>query len=139
MNNRKRLQGGTVQGHTDIARHSIEAMKQKLGRNIHGLKEYGIVQKDKTPSGSTPLASMAYSCVFWAEHLCFDEDGDLRQLTEGSEDVQVLQFLEQRFLNWLESLSLLGGVLDGIKSIRKLLQATQVCCNYCNSNFMLTT
>jgi hypothetical protein len=40
----------------------------------------------------------------------------------------VFGFLEECFLRWLESLSLIGQLSSGLFSIRKILHAAQVCC-----------
>jgi hypothetical protein len=54
-------------------------------------------------------------------------DENPKFLRELIEDGNVLKFLEERFLYWLESLSLLGRLSVGVESIRKLLFIAQVC------------
>jgi hypothetical protein len=71
-----------------------------------------------------PLASIGYSCVFWVDHLC---KADHRN--ELSDDGAIFDFLREHFLHWLESLSLINKLSDGVLSIRKLLHKVRVCQN----------
>lgn len=73
-----------------------------------------------------PLASIQYACVFWADHLFRNGESPecKRELTD---DGTVYTFLKERFLYWIESLSLQGKLSDGVLSIRKLLHVAQVC------------
>ncbi|RYP64263.1 hypothetical protein DL770_009223 [Monosporascus sp. CRB-9-2] len=115
---------GVAQGHTDIGRRSIDAMSLMLKQNMYNL-DFGFKPKDMTPPNPDPLAPIRYSCVFWADHLCFlngEHPGCLRELTDNG---KVFKFLKDRFLRWLESLSLLGRLSDGVQSIRKLLHIAQ--------------
>ena len=67
--------------------------------------DFDFIPKDMTPAHPDPLAPVRYSCVFWADHLCSESPEYKRELMD---DVPVLGFLNERFLRWLESLSLLG-------------------------------
>ena len=116
---------GVAQGHTDISRRSIDAMSTILKRNIYNL-DFGFKPKDMRPPQPDPLAPIRYSCVFWADHLSLNVDAPecKRALTD---DGAVFKFLKERFLHWLESLSLMGKLSDGVLSMRKLLHVVQVC------------
>ena len=66
-----------------------------------------------------PLAPIRYACVYWVDHLCeikssYDEVG---LYDNGTIDV----FLRKHFLHWLEALSLIKGISDGILAIAKLI------------------
>ena len=132
---------GIAQGHGDISRRSIKAMSSMLKQNIYSLP-LGFKAKDMRPPDPDPLAPIRYSCVFWADHLCLNGDspGCKRELMD---DGPVFRFLNDHFLRWLESLSLLGKLSDGVQSIRKLLHLAQVClCQlwlYANTNNYLVT
>lgn len=118
-----RLQpAGPTQGHADIGRRSIDAMFS-LRQNMYNL-DFGFKPKVMTPPHPDPLAPVRYSCVFWAHHLCSGSPECNRVLTD---DGPLLRFLNERFLRWLEGLSLLGKLSDSILSIRKLLDVLQVC------------
>ena len=61
-----------------------------------------------------------YACLYWVFHL--QQSG--RRIIDGDE---VCIFLYTHFLHWLESLSLLRKLSDGVSSIRELLKKIQVC------------
>ncbi|RYP17831.1 hypothetical protein DL765_004315 [Monosporascus sp. GIB2] len=97
-----RLQpAGPAQGHADISRRSINAMSLVLKQNMYNL-DFGFKPKDMTPPDPDPLAPIRYSCLFWADHLCFNDEHPkcLRELTD---DGKVFEFLKNRFLRWLET------------------------------------
>jgi hypothetical protein len=122
--NHSRLQpGGVAQGHADITRRSINAMST-LKSDIYDLRQYGIESKDLTPPEEDPLAPIRYSCVFWLDHL----RNAIKANPENSKELCDLGFgfLKEHFLHWLESLSLLCRLSDGIMSLRKLLNVVKV-------------
>ncbi|OAL56447.1 WD40 repeat-like protein [Pyrenochaeta sp. DS3sAY3a] len=56
---------------------------------------------------------LQYACLYWIEH--FERSGETSHTDDG-----VHRFLEQHFLHWLETLSWIGKVKEGINSIRTL-------------------
>ncbi|KAH7123435.1 hypothetical protein B0J13DRAFT_612182, partial [Dactylonectria estremocensis] len=117
-----RLQAaGVSQGHADIGRRSIEAMSPVLKQNMYDL-DYGFKLKDMNPPERDPLAPIRYSCVFWVDHLL---RGDPCCKTALADDGAIFKFLREQLLCWLESLSLLGEVPEGVRWIRKLLHSAQ--------------
>ena len=74
-----------------------------------------------------PLSPIRYSCEFWVDHLCKVDDQSLDHTKEMSDDGGIYTFLREHFLHWLESLSLMHKLSDGVLSIRKLLHKVQVC------------
>ena len=128
------LPGGAFQAHEDIIIRSINSMSTLkrssseelvLQRDIYDLADWGIMLEDVKPPDPDPLAPLQYSCVFWLDHLC----DAIKENPESSIELYDpgLKFLKQHFLHWLESLSLLHRILDGIMFIRKLLNIFQVC------------
>ncbi len=118
------LPGGVAQGHADITRHSIDAMRLTLKRDVYGLGHYGLKSSDITPPKKDPLATIQYSCVFWLDHL----RDTIKASPENSKELCNLgyYFLKKHFLHWLESLSLLYKLSAGIISVRELLVVVQV-------------
>ncbi|KAL7797842.1 WD40-repeat-containing domain protein [Trichoderma afarasin] len=112
------------QGLEDIAMYSIRAMSSGLRQNMYNL-DYGFKPDDMRPPQPDPLAALQYSCVFWADHLTaaigesFDHEGVL------ADDGEVLKFLREKFLHWLEGLSIVGNLLEGVDAIKKLLSIAQ--------------
>jgi DNA replication protein DnaC len=68
---------------------------------------------------SDPLAHIRYSCLHWINHLCeipsslYDKVG----LCDGE---TIHMFLQEHFLHWLEALSLLRSMPNGVLAIAKL-------------------
>lgn len=121
-----RLQeAGIAQGHVDISIRSIKALSTILKQNMYNLS-LGFNPEDIRPPNPDPLASIRYSCLFWADYLCFldGESPDCKK--ELIDSGIVFGFLKERFLRWLESLSLLGKLSDGARSIRRLLYVAKV-------------
>ena len=115
---------GAAERHTGIASRSIEAMSSVLERNMYNL-DYASKSKDLKRPNPDPLAGIRYSCIFWANHLLLsgtNPDCQGALATDGG----VFTFLKKNFLCWLESLSLLGEVSEGLRSIQKLLQMVLV-------------
>ena len=125
---RPRLGGGNVRSHEDIGRLSLKALTTGLKKkNIYDLKHYGPITKNVTPPKNDPLVALAYCCEFWALHFCLEEDGSLRQLTLGIDDILVLNFSREKFLYWLESLALLRVSEAAVETVELLLYCLQVC------------
>ena len=138
-NYKSRLQeAGIAQGHVDISRRSLKEMSSILKQNIYTLP-LGFKPKDIRPPDPDPLAPIRYSCVFWADHLCFLNGESPKCKRELMDDGPVFEFLKERFLRWLESLSLLGKLSDGVQSIRRLLHVAQVCYDGCGYMQILST
>ena len=74
-----------------------------------------------------PLASIRYSCVFWVDHLCKADNTSLDWKEKLSDGGAVFAFVKEHFLHWLESLSLIYKLSDGVLSIKNLLHKVQVC------------
>ena len=90
---------------------------------MYGL-DYCSKPQERTPTQPDRLASIGYSCVFWVDHLV--ESGEASDCRGGFAHDDVLSFLKEKLLYWLESLSLLGAVPEGLRSIQKLLHMAQV-------------
>ena len=59
------------------------------------------------------LPHIRYACHYWIHHF---QQGNIEQDNIN----QILQFLNEHFLHWLEVLSLLGEVSEGIRIIISL-------------------
>ncbi|KAL5352139.1 hypothetical protein ACLOAV_002084 [Pseudogymnoascus australis] len=125
MDHQSRLQGGTIQGHVDISRRSIDTMSQRLKRNIYSTQHYGPESKDITAPNPDPLALIRYSCVFLLNHLreaIKANPGAVPELCK-----LWFEFLKEHFLHWLESLSLLGSLSYWVVSIKEVREVLQSC------------
>ncbi|EAU29406.1 predicted protein [Aspergillus terreus NIH2624] len=109
---------GNIRGHGDILGNSIKAMMD-LKRDMYNLGRWDIPSNEINLSEEDPLLSKRYSCVFWLDHLrnAIEEGNE----TSGPLCHLALSFLKLHFLHWIEALSLLRRIADGISSIKKLL------------------
>ncbi|KAK4182108.1 hypothetical protein QBC35DRAFT_207637 [Podospora australis] len=104
--------------HHNIVLRSLIAMSAVLRRDIYSLKAPGFpINEVQTPSPD-PLASVRYSCVFWVDHLHdlnSNKDAPRRNILDA-----VQTFVEQKYLYWLEALSLLRAMPEGVIAITHL-------------------
>lgn len=104
------------QTHRDIARHCLRVLNDNLKRDICGLKMPSTPRSDAQQNTiDTHLsAELQYACLYWVHHLREHE----AKLFDGDE---VHQFLLCHLLHWLEALSLMGRMRQGIGLIKLLL------------------
>jgi hypothetical protein len=110
--------------HYVIFSQSLQAMSV-LHRDIYKLQDPGFpIVRVKQPAPD-PLATARYSCVYWVDHL---HDSGVENI--GKEDFHdegpIGKFLRQKYLYWLEALSLLGRMPHGVSAIVKLEGLLQV-------------
>ncbi|KAH9203227.1 hypothetical protein DL95DRAFT_350087 [Leptodontidium sp. 2 PMI_412] len=110
---------GTNDTHHTIFSRSLQVMSRTLRRDIYSLSAPGISIDQVKPSDPDPLAAARYSCLYWIDHLldCTIKGNTMNDLKDGG---SVYSFLCQSFLYWLEALSLMKSLSDGILMIRKL-------------------
>ncbi|KAI1170278.1 WD40-repeat-containing domain protein [Nemania sp. FL0916] len=108
-------------GHANLIKHSLDAISS-LEQNIYSL-DFDTNPKDIVPPDPDPLAALQYSCVFWVEHVVPSQ----REQPDSFDDLMnsVHNFLKKGFLRWLESLSLLGKVEDGMRALKEFVQLVE--------------
>ncbi|KAL7787264.1 quinon protein alcohol dehydrogenase-like superfamily [Trichoderma afarasin] len=103
---------------------SIDLMSELLTRDMYNLSDLDIHIDDAQALDPNPLTTIGYSCVFWIDH--FVESITSKENTTTREDIlQTLvddakTFIERKYLFWLEALSLLRRIPEGIMAMRKL-------------------
>ncbi|KAF2137698.1 uncharacterized protein K452DRAFT_353384, partial [Aplosporella prunicola CBS 121167] len=107
---------GKPKAHHSIFSRSLDVMSGTLRRDMYDLKELGYPAEKIRQPNPDPLAASRYACFYWIDHLI---DSDLND--GGSVDT----FLTQKYLYWLESLSLFKDMSKGIDSITKLEKLVQ--------------
>ncbi|EJC98379.1 WD40 repeat-like protein [Fomitiporia mediterranea MF3/22] len=101
-----------------IASRCFDAMKDGLRFNICNIKS-SYVSNDQVPDLPDRIKAnipphLNYACLFWTEHL--------RDTQFSSELLdEILEFLRERLLYWLEAMSLLGKVHTASPSILHLI------------------
>lgn len=115
---------GRAEAHCMIVLQSLESMSQILRRNIYTLQHPGFCITDVRPPLEDPLAPIQYACVYWVDHLheMGSSHNGMYLHDNGSVDV----FLKKHFLHWLEALSLMKSMSNGVSAIAKLLSLVTV-------------
>ncbi|KAK4675996.1 hypothetical protein QC764_0083910 [Podospora pseudoanserina] len=117
---------GTKPVHRDLFLRSLRALSGTLKKDIYGLRNPGLLVHEVQPPNPDPLSAVRYSCVYWVDHLLEAHGQDSNQGKELPDNEEIHTFLKTHFTHWLESLSLLRKLPDGIVSCRRLLHAIQV-------------
>lgn len=110
---------GSETCHYTIFSRSLQVMSKALRFDIYRLRAPGIsIDQVKQPDPD-PLAAARYSCLYWVNHLLDCNTG--RNANDDLKDGgSVYSLLCKSFLYWLEALSLMKSVSDGIVMIKKL-------------------
>ncbi|KAM0271627.1 hypothetical protein ACHAQH_009034 [Verticillium albo-atrum] len=106
--------------HHAIFLKSLEVLTSQLKRDIYSLRDPGVLIEEVSPPDPDPLAPLKYSCVYWVDHL---RDSNLTE-SPGRRDMldnnRVHDFLKTRLLHWLEALSLLRSISQGVIAMQNL-------------------
>ncbi|OCK73083.1 HET-domain-containing protein, partial [Lepidopterella palustris CBS 459.81] len=112
---------GMGEAHHEIFSRSLEAMSRTLRRDIYDLGSLGYPIESVKQPDPDPLTASRYSCVYWVDHLCdWNSDRDADQKAELLEGGEVDVFLKEKYLYWLEALSLCRSMPKGVLAIGKL-------------------
>jgi hypothetical protein len=113
--------------HYTIFSRSIQVMTTTLRHDIYGLCAPGFPINQVEQPDPDPLAAANYSCVYWVDHLCdWDSSKSVKHRDDLRDGGAVDQFLRQKYLYWLEGLSLRSGISEGVLSMAKLEGLLQV-------------
>ncbi|KAH6654092.1 hypothetical protein BKA67DRAFT_269741 [Truncatella angustata] len=99
--------------HATLAAKCIQRMKSGLKRNICDIATPGTSRDDiekQTIDNCIP-ADLEYACLYWVHHLHCSK----RSVND------VYDFLKTHFLHWLEALSLLARLSDGVIAVTQLI------------------
>ncbi|PQE07169.1 hypothetical protein CJF31_00004831 [Rutstroemia sp. NJR-2017a BVV2] len=110
---------GMADIHYAMFSRSLKALRTVLRCDVYSLRVPGISIDDVKQPHPDPLAAIRYSCLYWVDHLldCQNREDTIKDLKDGG---SLNVFLRQYFLYWLEALSLMKCVTDGIVMIKKL-------------------
>jgi hypothetical protein len=110
---------GVKEVHYTIFWRSLQLMSQILRPDIYSLRFAGISIHQVQPPDPDPLAAIRYSCLYWVNHL-LEYNFQKESINDLKDSGLVHSFLRKSFLYWLEALSLMKCMSDGITMIRKL-------------------
>lgn len=103
-----------------ILSRSLSTMSQVLRRDMYGLGKPGFSINNLQSPDPDPLAAVRYSCVYWIDHLCRATSGTSTRQDVLELKVAVSTFFETKCLYWLEALSLLRAMPEGVAALRQL-------------------
>ncbi|KAF5630239.1 vegetatible incompatibility het-e-1 [Fusarium tjaetaba] len=109
---------GLAYQHGLVFERSLQALSETLRRDICQLDDPGFDIDDISPDDLEPLDVIRYSCVYWVDHLHDSEPTILEDSLRIDGDIHL--FVETMYLYWLESLGLLGSIVEGVKAMYKL-------------------
>lgn len=118
--------------HYTIFERSQEIMSSTLCRDMYNLKKRGCplghpAEKVNKPDPD-PLAASRYACTYWFDHLNdLDPSTSSDRIVALQDEGPVHNFLREKYLYWLESLSLCRDMSKGVESMAKLETLVQVC------------
>ncbi|MCJ1448057.1 MAG: hypothetical protein MMC23_008570 [Stictis urceolatum] len=112
--------------HHAIFARSLRILSRTLQRNMHGLDAVENTSDHIRQPDPDSLKAWRYPCVYWIDHLY---DSNSNSLTKYEDDFQdggiVDNFLKEKFLYWLEGLSLCDNLPKGVASTAKLWSLVQ--------------
>tara|TARA_R110002003_G_scaffold206_5_gene15787 strand:- start:4502 stop:5722 length:1221 start_codon:yes stop_codon:yes gene_type:complete len=118
---------GTEDVHGAIFSKSLANLSKSLHRDMYSLKAPGYPVEDVKLPDPDPLVASRYSCIYWIDHLC---DWSVSSSADHSVDLQdgggVDSFIKNKYLYWLEALSLCKSMPKGVVSMAKLDALIQV-------------
>jgi hypothetical protein len=118
---------GIKTAHRVILLRLLANLSSALCRDMYSLEVPDFFIDDISVPDPDPLAASRYPCVYWIDHLY---DSNLRSQADSCSDLQdvrvVNEFLEKKFLYWLEGLSLCKSMAKGVVSMAKLYSLVQV-------------
>jgi hypothetical protein len=113
--------------HQVMFSRSLAILSKTLQRDMYVLEAPGLSIDDIEPLTSGPLTAVRYQCIYWIDHLC---DSRSKSGANSANDAQVVaavrEFVEKKYLYWLEALSLCKSMAKGVTSITKLWLLVQV-------------
>ncbi|KAF2625002.1 hypothetical protein BU25DRAFT_493297 [Macroventuria anomochaeta] len=112
--------------HQDIFAKSLAILHKTLHRDIYNLQALGYRIEDVKPPLPDPLAVSRYPCAYWIDHFCDSIDKIQTHSATNHEHARTTDaFLRQRYLYWLEALSLCSSMAKGIVLMTRLWYLVQ--------------
>ncbi|EUC39784.1 hypothetical protein COCMIDRAFT_10192, partial [Bipolaris oryzae ATCC 44560] len=112
--------------HQDIFAKSLTILRKTLRRDMCDLQTPGYPIRDVKQPLPRSLAVSRYPCVYWIDHFCDSKHKTLAHSATTQEETKAIDaFLRQRYLYWLEALSLCRSMAKGVVSMTKLWHLVQ--------------
>jgi hypothetical protein len=111
--------------HFEIVMNCLRVMNDGLGQNLLSLPDYALnseVEDLQTRIDNHISVALQYACQHWYNHLT-EAKGDASNVISS-----LHIFLEEKFLAWLEVVSVLGAVRGAVVALEKLVPWLQEVC-----------
>ena len=111
--------------HLELAINCLGLMKNRLKQNLLSLPEYTLnseIEDLQTRIDDRVSLALQYACRSWHNHLT-ETRGEITEVIPCLRD-----FLESKFLAWLEVLSILGDMRSASVGLEKLMEWLQEVC-----------
>lgn len=97
--------------HSELAYACLDVLSRTLKQDVCCLNDFSSLAARVSPSQLSQYlpAHVQYACRYWVDHL--------QRAGTDFKDYQVHVFLKEHFLHWLEALSLLGSISEGVRAI----------------------
>jgi hypothetical protein len=112
--------GGLDEVKYRVFSRSLQVMSETLRSDIYNLRHPGISIDQVQPASPDPLTPLRYSCVYWVNHLCEVDSSSAQCQCDLRDKGIVYLFFQEKFLYWLEALSLMRSMSEGVLAIAKL-------------------
>ena len=118
---------GEEEVHYEIFSRSLQVMFKTLRRDMYSLGALGYPAEQVRPPDPDPLAASRYSCIYWIDHLYdWNSNSSVDHLVDLQDGGVVHEFMREKYLYWLEALSLCKSMSKVIVLVAKLEKIVQV-------------
>ncbi|CAG8234004.1 unnamed protein product [Penicillium salamii] len=99
--------------HGELLGHCLDTLSENLRCDIFQFGSFSMLRQDIDPQVVSDYlpAHVQYACLYWVEHLLSSDNHLL------DDDGPGLGFLKEHLLNWIEALSLMDRVSDGVHAV----------------------
>jgi hypothetical protein len=123
--------------HYLVFSRSLKTMTQTLQQDMYKLRLPGISINSVQVPDPDPLAPLRYPCVYWVRHFQEAYRSSVLYQSDLSDSGAIYQFFQNYFLYWLEAVSLIEKVSEGILAITTLESSISVSRYY--TRYMIRT
>ncbi|KAL7932037.1 hypothetical protein V8C35DRAFT_308322 [Trichoderma chlorosporum] len=109
--------------HREIFETSISSMRNTLRKDMYGLSDpaFSIENLSQLVLNDDPLIPIRYGCVYWIDHFEQSISKDRAYTYDDSSNQELIHaFLRDKYIYWLEALSLLKNIFHGIAGMQRL-------------------
>ncbi|KAL7912297.1 hypothetical protein GGI35DRAFT_311641 [Trichoderma velutinum] len=111
--------------HREVLEVSIASMRNILRNDMYSLVDpaFSIDDLSQNALNDDPLIPIRYGCVYWIDHFEHSIPKSKPGANVSSKSHELIYvFLKEKFVHWLEALSLLRSIFDGMEGMQRLEQ-----------------